>query len=446
MHEIAGLPWWGWTLIGLGALALVMVVGALFLPDFHEPEFMTGADPDAGTGEFIDVLVGALNVPVLRGGTARILQNGDAFYPAILDAIARARETVNFQCYIWESGAVSERFIAAFSDAARRGVEVRVIIDAFGAQKFKGADRQRIRDAGVKLEFFRPIKWYNLVRVFKRTHQRAIVIDGRIGFTGGAAVADKWDGAAQDEEHWRDSMTMVTGPLVSGVQTAFGNDWIYCCGEVVTGPRFYPQPPTGVAGPEAEHAGGDTRTPEGDAIGIAVVSSPSDAEQPIRICHWLSFRSARRRLWLSNSYFIPDKRLRQAVMDRAKAGVDVRILVPGDKTDAKPVRLAGHTHYEELLRAGVRIFEYQPTMMHAKVVVIDGVWSVVGSANMDERSMELNEENVLGICDPNLARQIEEGLRADFERSKEIDLETWCRRSPVARLLERCSRALIEQY
>jgi cardiolipin synthase A/B len=445
MHEMAGVPWWGWTLFVVGFLALVMVTGALFLPDFGEKQFATGSDPSADSAEFLDALVGALGAPILRGGTARVLQNGVEFYPAILKAIREARDTVNFQVYIWESGRISDELIVAFSEAASRGVEVRVLLDAFGSWKFTGGDRQRLRDAGCRLEFFRPIKWYTLVRAFKRSHQRAIVVDGRIGFTGGAAVADKWDGNAKNERQWRDSMTMVTGPLVSGVQMAFGNDWVYACGEVITGPRFYPQPPTGMAGPAAEHGEG-MHSAEGNAIGLAVVSSPSDAEQPIRICHWLSFRAARRTLYISNSYFIPDRRLRSAVMDRARAGVDVRVLVPGPKTDAKPVRLAGHTHYEELLRAGVRIFEYQPTMMHAKVVLVDGIWSVVGSANMDERSMELNEENILGICDQGFARELERGFREDFNCSKEIDLKEWCRRSIFRRGLERCSRALIEQY
>ena len=432
---LPALPWWGWTLLALGALAVVMVTSALFLPDFHEPDFLVGADPDAESPEFIDLLVSALNVPVLRGSSARILQNGDAFFPAMLDAIRNARETVNFQCYIWESGEISDQFIEAFTGAARRGVEVRVLIDAFGAIKFKDRDRERLREAGVKLEFFRPIRWYNMVRVFRRSHQRAITVDGSIGFTGGAAVADKWVGNADSPEHWRDSMTMVTGALVSGVQTAFGNDWVYCCGEILAGPRFFPQPPTG-----PDETGGSP------PIGFAVVSSPSDAEQPIRICHWLGFRAARKRLYISNSYFIPDKRLRKVVMERSRAGVDVRILVPGSKTDAKPVRLAGQTHYEELLAAGVRIYEYQPTMMHAKVVVVDGIWSVVGSANMDERSMELNEENVLAIRDAGLAAEIERGLLEDFDRSKEFELERWRRRPRYRWLLERISRAAIEQY
>jgi cardiolipin synthase len=435
MSEIAAVPWWAWVLLAIGALALVMAISALFLPDFHEPDFLVGADPPADSPEFMDLLVSALNVPILRGSSARILQNGNAFFPAMLEAIRGSRESVNFQCYIWESGRVSDEFIEAFNAAAARGVEVRILIDAFGAIKFKRADRDRLRNGGCRLEFFRPIRWYNMVRVFRRSHQRAITVDGEIGFTGGAAIADKWSGDARTPDEWRDSMTMVTGALVSGVQTAFGNDWVYCCGEILAGPRFFPVPPTGPAEPDSE-----------PPVGFAVVSSPSDAEQPIRICHWLGFRAARKRLYISNSYFIPDKRLRTVVMDRARAGVDVRILVPGGKTDAVPVRLAGQTHYEELLQAGVRIYEYQPTMMHAKVVVVDGVWSVVGSANMDERSMELNEENVLSIYDRRLAAEIEKGFLEDFERSVEFELGRWSRRPFYRRILERLSRAAIEQY
>jgi cardiolipin synthase A/B len=176
------------------------------------------------------------------------------------------------------------------------------------------------------------------------------------------------------------------------------------------------------------------------------VSSPNDALQPIRLFFWLSFINARRRLWISNSYFIPDRRLRDAVVERARKGVDVRILVPGNQTDAVPVQAAGRSYYEELLEAGVRIFEYEPSMMHAKTVTVDGAWSIVGSANLDERSMEINEENVLGIADADFARSVEEGLLADYARSKEIVLKQWRKRSIFRRGLEQLAKALIEQY
>jgi cardiolipin synthase len=269
----------------------------------------------------------------------------------------------------------------------------------------------------------------NLVRFYRRTHRRAIVIDGRVGFTGGAAVSKKWKGNVNNQHEWRDSMTRVTGPMVGGIQSAFAGNWVYCTGEILAGPRFFPRLEGG-AGP----------------CGISVVSSPNDALQPIRLFFWISFTNARRRLWICNSYFIPDRRLRDAVVARARSGVDVRILVPGNQTDAVPVQAAGRSYYEELLAAGVRIFEYEPSMMHAKTVVIDGAWSIVGSANMDERSMELNEENVMGIADQDFARSIEEGVIADFARSREIKLDEWQKRSLLRRGLEHVAKALIEQY
>jgi cardiolipin synthase A/B len=269
----------------------------------------------------------------------------------------------------------------------------------------------------------------SLVRFYKRTHRRAIVIDGRVGFTGGAAVSAKWKGNVTNKHEWRDSMTRVTGPLVAGIQSAFASNWVYCCGEVIAGPRFFPRLDQG-KGP----------------CSLSVVSSPSDALQPIRLLFWLSFINARQRLWICNSYFIPDHRLRVAVIERARAGVDVRILVPGNHTDALPVQAAGRSYYDELLAEGVRIFEYQPAMMHAKTVVVDGAWSVVGSANLDERSMELNEENVLGISDQDFARSVEVGVEADLKRSREINLEEWRKRPWHKRFFERAAKALIEQY
>jgi cardiolipin synthase len=263
------------------------------------------------------------------------------------------------------------------------------------------------------------------------------VVDGRVAFTGGAAVAKKWDGDARDKEEWRDSMARLTGALAHGVQTAFGENWVYRTGEILTGDRFFP--------PAAGDAP-DTRTVPDDPCGIALVSSPADMAQPIRVLLWLSFTCAKQRLWISSSYFVPEGRLREAIAERAREGVDVRLLVPGPATDAKPVRLAGRSHYEELLEAGVRIFEFEPAMMHAKTVVVDGRWTVVGSANMDNRSVELNEENILGVSDPRLAAQVEGGLRGDFARAREIRLEEFRRRGRAARVLERLSRLLIEQY
>jgi cardiolipin synthase len=431
MIEALGLalPWWGWALMVTGVIALVGVIGALFLPDWPTPDYTLGLDQAPDSDLFVGSAAGFLNVPLLRGGTAEILQNGDQFYRAMLDAIRAARDTINFEVYIFDSDHTGRKFIEAFSERARAGVEVRLLLDWFGSIRLKRADRRTLRAAGVRIEFFRPLALRNLVRIYRRTHRRAIVIDGTVAFTGGAAVSDKWAGDARNPKEWRDSMTRVTGPLVTGIQSAFATNWVYCCGEVIAGPRFYPI--------------GD-RT--GHACALSVVSSPSDAQQPIRLLFWITFINARRRLWIASSYFIPDQHLRKAVKVRALAGVDVRILVPGNHTDAIPVQYAGRGFYDELLAAGVRIFEYQPTMMHAKTVLADAGWTLVGSANMDERSMELNEENLLGIAETEFAQAVAAGLELDFTRSKEIRLEEWRRRPLYRRVFERAAKLLIEQY
>ncbi len=423
------LPWWAAILIWIGIIASVGVFGALFLPDWPSRDFTIGFRADPGSETFVQWTAGYLNSPILQGGEVTILQNGDGFFPDMLDAINNASDTINFEVYIFEPDEVGRQFMDAFKSRARAGVEVRLLLDGFGGIKMRKRYRDELTEAGVKVSRFRPFGLRSLVRFYKRTHRRAIVIDGRIGFTGGAAVSKKWKGNVNNPHEWRDSMTRVTGPMVAGIQTAFASNWVYCCGEVIAGPRFFPT---------LERSPGP--------CGLSVVSSPSDAMQPIRLLFWVSFINARERLWICNSYFIPDERLRGAAIDRARSGVDVRVLVPGNHTDAVPVQAAGRSYYEELLSAGVRIFEFQPSMMHAKTTVVDGAWSIVGSANLDERSMELNEENVLGVADRDFAEAIERGVREDFSRSREILLEKWRKRSILRRGLERVCKVLIEQY
>jgi cardiolipin synthase A/B len=421
-----------WTVVlltAIGVIAIVSVIGALFLPDWKQPGYCLGTEAEAGTEEFAITVASALGAPLYRGGQLKLLQNGDAFFPAMLEAVRGARDTINFEVYIFEPDEVGRQFMDAFADRARDGVEVRLLVDWFGSWKLRKRHIDELRRAGVRVERFRPLTLRHFVRIYRRTHRRAIVIDARVAFTGGAAVSKKWVGNVRNEHEWRDSMTRVVGPLVCGVQAAFIENWLYCTGEVLAGDRFFPQ-----------------ADPDPGPCSVSVVSSPSEAQQPIRLLFWLSFAGARRRLWISNSYFIPDLRLRDAVVERARHGVDVRILVPGNHTDAIPVQLAGRSYYEELLQAGVRIFEFQPSMMHAKTIVVDDAWSVVGSANMDERSMELNAENVIGVVDGELACDIAKGLELDFTRSREVKLETWRRRPIWQRAFERLAKVLIEQY
>jgi cardiolipin synthase len=257
-------------------------------------------------------------------------------------------------------------------------------------------------------------------------------MDGEVAFTGGVAVGDKWLGNADHPDHWRDTMSRFTGPPASTIQTAFVSLWAPVAGELLSGPAFFPPR--------------DGTTNAGDLVHVGIASSPSSEDHPLRLFYLQSILSARQRLYLTTPYFVPDETIRGAVAARARAGVDVRILLPNALTDAKPIRLTSHRYYEELMAAGVRIYEYQPTMMHAKGMVVDGKWSVVGSANMDIRSHELNQENVLGVLEAGFAEQMEAAFREDLTRSREIQPEQWRRRGRRARLGARAAALFAEQY
>ena len=426
-------PWWILTLAGLGALALLSAFFTLFSSLGRRPGHITAtAMPSVNSPAFLEALSGVLNVPLQSGGRATLLNNGDAFFPEILKAIHNAKQSINFFVYIWEPGRVSTMVIDALCERARAGIEVRLLLDGLGGLRAPSEDMKRLRAAGGKVSHFRAASLGKLLRFYKRNHRRCIIIDGRIGFTGGAAIGDKWLGNAQDEDHWRDSMIKVTGSLAATLQSAFAEPWAYTCGELLVGPSFWISHNGTQDNPVARH--------------VHAVSSPSSEEHPLRLLFMLSFLAARRKLYISTSYFVPDKHTRQAVAERARNGVDVRILVPSKQTDARPIRLAGHSYYHELLEAGVRIYEYQPTMMHCKHVVIDEQWSIVGSANMDVRSKEINQENVLGILDDEFASQIELTFLQDLGHAHEITLDAWRKRSLWERIKERFWVLFAEQY
>ncbi|MDQ3310028.1 MAG: phospholipase D-like domain-containing protein, partial [Gemmatimonadota bacterium] len=348
-------PRWTSVLVVLGALFVGTVILSVFTPLGRRPErIWATAMPPVGSPAFVLAVAGSVHAPHYTGGRAEVLNNGVRFVPAMLRDIRTARRSVNFMAYMWEAGAMSDTLVAALEERARAGVAVRVVLDAWGAYKIPTGDIRRLEAAGVRVHTFRPLQWGKLTRFHRRNHRRAIVIDGEVGYTGGAAVSDKWLGDAANPEQWRDTMVRVTGPLAESLQAAFAQLWASSYGEILVGPAFYP-----------EDAAVRTR---GDAISehINVISSPADDSHPLRKVFWLSFMAARERLWITNSYFVPDEHIREALKNRARAGVDVRILLPNQHTDAAVVRYAGHKYFEELLTAGVKIYEYQPTMMHAK--------------------------------------------------------------------------------
>jgi cardiolipin synthase len=436
VRQVRELPWWILAPWLLGVLTAAGVIVSLFTSLGRRPRRITATEtPPVSSPDFIHALCSAVDSSYFKGGTAELLDNGVQFFPSMFEAIANATQSVNFMAYIWKPGQVSDQMFAALIERARAGVEVRVLLDGMGGIRAPRKGIRALQAAGGRVERFRALRFGKITRFYKRMHRRAIVIDGSIGFTGGAAVGDNWLGDAEEPRHWRDSMVRVTGPLATSLQSAFAAPWANSTGEILVGPRFYPRHPQ--------------PAPSGDepiTLHVSMVSAPSGDEHPLRLFFMLSFLAARERLYIASSYFVPDRQLRETVMARAREGVDVRILSPGRHTDAKPIRQASHSYYDDLLSAGVRIFEYQPTMFHVKETVVDGKWSIVGSANMDVRSKELNQENVLGILDEGFARQVEESFLADLKRSLEIRLEDWRRRSVGARLKERAAALFAEQY
>jgi len=439
MSALFGHPWWLLGLAWIGVAAVAGAIVTLFFALGRRPQkFTSTATPPVDSLDFLLAVAGAVNAPLSHGGTARLLNNGVEIFPAMLEAIRGARHSINFMVYIWEPGRASDAFLEAMCERARAGVEVRVMFDAVGGFRTPREVMQRLKEGGARVVWFRRLALGKITRFYRRNHRRAIVVDGRIAFTGGAAVADKWLGDAERDGHWRDMMVEVRGRLALHMQSAFAQLWTSVCGEVLAGEKFFPRHP-------------DVEEPphEGEVEvfrHVNVISTPADESHPLRKVFWLSFRCARRRIWITSPYFVPDRETRRVIADQARAGVDVRILLPNHLTDAKPIRWASHSYFGELLSAGVRIWEYQTTMMHTKALVVDGRWSVIGSANMDIRSKELNQENVVGMLDGALGRQMEETFLADLQESVEIDPERWRRRGILPRVLERFFVLFAEQY
>ncbi|HEU0076550.1 MAG TPA: phospholipase D-like domain-containing protein [Longimicrobiaceae bacterium] len=437
--QLADYPWWITLFAVLGMLATVSVIVSLFTTFGRRPsDIWVSRAPEVGSDDFMAGISGTVNAPLLKGGSAKLLNNGSEIFPAMLKAFEEAQHTINFMAYIWEPGKVSDRILEVLCRKAKEGVEVRVMLDGMGGMRAPDEGIKRLTDAGGEVTWFRQLRPGKLTRFHKRNHRRAIIVDGKVGFTGGAAVGDKWLGDAGDEEEWRDMMVEVRGCVASNLQSAFTQLWSSVCGEILLGPTIYP--PDDVAA-EAEEGSGESLSRH-----VNVISSPADEAHPLRKFFFISFRCAREKLYLTSPYFVPDDDTRKVIAERAKKGVDVRILLPDDHTDAKPIRLASHSYFQPLLDAGVRIYEYGGTMIHAKALVVDGRWSVMGSANMDVRSKELNQENVIGILDEGFARDVERTFLEDLEKAKEITAEEWRRRGVWARIKERFWVLFAEQY
>jgi cardiolipin synthase len=425
--------WWQLALFVIGVVAFVSVMSSLFFAVGHKPSrvYTDSTPPDVSSPDFATALGAIVGAPVEAGGTVAILNNGDEFVPALLEAIGQARQSINFMVYIWSAGDISDQLLRALGTKQREGVQVRILLDGLGSLKVPDEDFESLIAAGGKIQKFRTPKLGKLTRFHRRNHRRAIVIDGTVGFTGGMAVSDVWLGHAQDPEHWRDMMFKVTGPVARSLQGAFVDLWVSSSGELLIDPENYPVPALAdVAGVQRF---------------VHLDSSPADDDHSMGYFYLLPIYSARQSIYLAAPYFIPDNYLLSALLGKARAGVDVRLMLPGANTDNWITRASAQHRYQELLEAGVKVYEYEPTFMHAKYGIIDGKWSIIGSPNLNFRSRELDEENGIGIYDEALGAKLVETFRKDLEKSKQIDLEEWRQRNPLQKLFETVSRVLDQQ-
>jgi cardiolipin synthase A/B len=365
---------------------------------------------------YIAALVGA---DLTRGNKYDVLTNGDQIFPAMLEAIDNARRRINFETYIYDSGEVAGQFTAALERAARRGVAVKIIVDAIGAASMDTNHVERLQNAGCEVHRFNVATWYSLENVNYRTHRKILVVDGELGFTGGVGVADQWRGNAQDKEHWRDTQIRMRGPIVRLLDAAFYEDLIESA-DIVT--------------PEADDM---PQTLDEEGASLLIRSSPTGGSSDLKRLYLLIIAAARRTLDIETPYFVTDESSLWALEDAASRGVKIRIIVEGDITDAMPVKYASRHIYDRLLSLGIEIYEYQPTMMHSKVLVADGMLSMFGSANFDNRSLELNEELNIAVSSRDLASRLTADFEQDVRASRKLALEEWRRRPFIQKTRER---------
>jgi cardiolipin synthase len=368
---------------------------------------------------FLRAMGSLLGPAVLSGNAASELLNGEQIFPAMLTAIRSARESITFETYIYWSGRIGESFADALAERARAGVRVHVMLDWAGSGKIDPEYLKQMQDAGVEVERYHKPRWYNLGRLNNRTHRKLLVVDGRVGFTGGVGIADKWDGHAQDPEHWRDSHFQIEGPVVAQLQAAFMDNWVKTRRAVLLGDAYFPA--LDIVG---EHQA------------QMFTSSPTGGSDSVRLMYLLSIAAAERSLLIANAYFVPDDLAVQTLVAARRRGVEIDVLVPGEYNDVVLTRWAARGRWGPLLEAGVRIHEYRPTMFHCKVMTVDELWVSVGSTNFDDRSFRLNDEANLNVYDSGFAARQAGIIREDLRHCREVTLEAWRHRPARERVTD----------
>ena len=368
---------------------------------------------------FLQTMHALTGAAMSAGNRVEILRNGVQIFPSMLAAIRGAKKTINLEFYIYWDGEIGRQFAEALAERARAGVSIKVILDAVGSSAMSQTLIDFLLRNGIDVEWYHPIRWYTLSRANHRTHRKLLIVDGKIGFTGGVGIADEWLGDADAPNHWRETVIRVEGPVVTQMQFAFMDNWIKSRGELLTGLEYVP-----------------AVEPTGSHLTQVIKSSPSEGSSTVKLLYIISIVSARKSIYISNAYFLPDRDTIRALEGAVRRGVDVRVIVPGEVIDVPIARQASRLHYELLLRRGIRIFEYQPTMMHAKTMVVDGLWSTIGSSNFDDRSFRLNDEVTVNVYDQSIAAQMESMFFADLAQSEEIMLKGWFRRGAFDRFKE----------
>ncbi|HSH59230.1 MAG TPA: phospholipase D-like domain-containing protein [Acidimicrobiales bacterium] len=403
------------------ALAGVGLVGvyAYGVAKFRRTEavgFELPDPPAPGSAEFARLIEATTGARLRQGNRVTILRNGRQMFPAMLEAISSAKETIDFSSYIYWPGDITDQFSDAFGERAEAGVEVNVILDGYGSAKVDHQTVERMERAGVTVSFFRPPSWYTIHKANNRMHRRLLIVDGKVAFAGGVGIADMWTGDAQDPEHWRETHARIEGPAVRDIVEGFQENWTEATRRLV----------------------GTSHVPElesfDDGVAVQVTrSSPSTGATAVAELFYAAIVGARRRLWITTAYFTAGSAFLEALCAAARRGVDVRILVAGRHVDKKIVRKSAQRAYGELLDSGVRIFEYDETMLHAKTMIVDDGWADIGSSNFDHRSFALDAELNVSVFDIGLITELERHFVDDLEVSEELDAERWRNRSLTQR-------------
>jgi cardiolipin synthase len=383
----------------------------------------TGDRPPAvGDSLFAETMELYTGTHFSAGNEVTLCLNGDGTYPELWKDIASAKSTITVQMYYSEPGKVTDEMRERLVERARAGVRVLVLLDAFGSGPLLKTDFvEALRKAGAQVAWLRPIRWYTLNRAATRSHVRVIVIDGHIGYTGGFGLADYWLGDGHHEHQWRESNVRFEGPAVAALQAAFSSGWAEATGVLLTGKEFFPPA---------------IFEPVGNKVAGLMHTTPVVGSTPAERFLALTIDGAQRTLYIENSYFVPDAQFRTMLIQAAKRGVDVRVITAGSHGDVRTTVYAGRAYYDQMLRGGVRIFEYSPTMIHSKTIVADGKWSTVGSMNFDNRSMAFNDEVNLNVLDSGFGAQMDSVFMDDMTHSREIRLPEWDNRSATERIKE----------